>query len=89
MYDSITIFVIVLDLFSVGMSFLSLSSCLEKFLWHFCKACLVVLNSLNYCFSGKLLISPTNMMRHVEQSIHDCRFFPFILKYVMLFPFGI
>ena len=32
MYDPITIFLIALGLFSVGMSFPSLSSCLEKFL---------------------------------------------------------
>ena len=44
-----------------------------------CKAGLVVLNSLNFCLSGKLLISPSNLKESLAgQSILGCRFFPFI-----------
>ena len=44
-----------------------------------CKIGLVVLNSLNFCLSGKLLISPSNLNEsHGGQSILGCRFFPFI-----------
>ena len=57
-YDPITIFLIVLGLFSLGRSFPSLGV-LPWFFW--CKAFLVVLNSLNFCLSGKLLISLSNM----------------------------
>ena len=43
------------------------------------KAGLVVLNSLNFCLSGKLLISPPNLKDSLAgQSILGCRFFPFI-----------
>ena len=43
------------------------------------KAGLVVLNSLSFCFSVKLLISPSNLnASFAEQSILGCRFFPFI-----------
>ena len=40
----------------------------------------MVLNSLNFCLSGKLLISPSNFNKSLlaGQSILDCRFFPFI-----------
>ena len=45
----------------------------------YCKAGLVVLNSLNFCLSGKLLISPSNLKKSLAgQSILGCRFFPFI-----------
>ena len=45
----------------------------------FCKAGLVLLNSLNFCLSGKLLISPSNLKESlVGQSSLGCRFFPFI-----------
>ena len=44
-----------------------------------CKAGLVVLNSLNFCLSEKLLISPLNLKESlVGQSILGCRLFPFI-----------
>ena len=44
-----------------------------------CEAGLVVLNSLNFCLSGKLLISPSNLNEsHGGQSSLDFRFFPFI-----------
>ena len=58
MYDPITVFLIVLGLFSLGRSFPSLGV-LPWFFW--CKAFLVVLNSLNFCLSGKLLIFPSNL----------------------------
>ena len=40
----------------------------------------MVLNSLNFCLSGKLLISPSNLNKSLlaGQSILGCRFFPFI-----------
>ena len=44
-----------------------------------CKGGLVVPNSLNFCLSGKLLISPSNLKESlVGQSILGCRLFPFI-----------
>ena len=44
-----------------------------------CKAGLVVLNSLNFCLSGKMLISPSNLKESLAgQSTLGCRFFPFI-----------
>ena len=47
------------------------------------KADLVVLNSLNFCLSGKLLISPSNLKESVAgQSILGCRFFPFITLHI-------
>ena len=40
------------------------------------KASLVVLNSLNFCWSGKLLISPSNLNESLAgQSILGCRLF--------------
>ena len=69
--DPITIFKIVMSLFSVGLSlllcFLSrdfFSSHSLSFFFFFsicCKAGLVVLNSLNFHLSGKLLIFPSNL----------------------------
>ena len=39
----------------------------------------MVLNSFNFCLSGKLLISPSNLKESLAgQSILGCRFFPFI-----------
>ena len=59
----------------VGL-FLFLVSCLGVFC---CKAGLVVLNSLNFCLSGKLLISPSNLKESLAgQNILGFRFFPFI-----------
>ena len=44
-----------------------------------CRAGLVVLNSLSFCLSVKLLISPSNLNEiHTGQSNLGCRFFPFI-----------
>ena len=44
----------------------------------YCKACLVVLNSLNFCFSEKLFISPSILNEIlVGYSNLSCRFFPF------------
>ena len=44
-----------------------------------CKAGLVVLNSLNFFLSGKLLVSPSNLKESLAgQTILGCRFFPFI-----------
>ena len=44
-----------------------------------CKACLVVLNSLNFCFSEKLLISPSGLNKILAGYSNNlgCRFFPF------------
>ena len=39
----------------------------------------MVLNSLNFCLSGKLLISPLNLKESLAgESLVGCRFFPFI-----------
>ena len=44
----------------------------------FCKAGLVVLNSLNFCLFKKLLISPSILNEILfRYSNLDCRFFPF------------
>ena len=44
-----------------------------------CKASLVVLNSLNFCLSGKLSISASNLNESLAGlSIFGCRFFSFI-----------
>ena len=44
-----------------------------------CKVGLVVPDSLNFCLSGKLLTSPSNLKESLAgQSILGCRFFPFI-----------
>ena len=44
-----------------------------------CRTVLVVLNYLNFCLSGKLLISPSDLNKSLaRQSIFGCRFFPFI-----------
>ena len=44
-----------------------------------CKAGLVVLNSLNFCLSGKLLVFPSNLKESLAgQSILGFKFFPFI-----------
>ena len=76
MYDPITVFLIVLGLFSVGL-FLSLCFLPSEVpLAICCKAGLVVLNSFNFCLSGNILISPTNLKESLAgQSILGCRFF--------------
>ena len=79
MFDPITVFLIVLGLFYVGRSFPSLFPAQRSSLSICCKVGLVVPNSLNFCLSGKLLISPSNLKEsHAGQSILGCRFFPFI-----------
>ena len=79
MYDPITVFLIVLGLFSLGL-FLSLCFLPSEVpLAICCKAGLVVLNSFNFCLSGNILISPTNLKESLAgQSILSCKFFPFI-----------
>ena len=64
-HDPITIFLIVLGLFSVGLFLLLCFLPREDPLVICCKAGLVVLNSLNFCLSGKLLISPSNMKENL------------------------
>ena len=54
-------------------------SCLENSFSICCTAGLLVLNSLNFCLSVKLLISPSNLNKnHAGQSILGYAFFPFI-----------
>ena len=56
-----------------------------------CKAGLVVLNSLNFCLSVKLLISPS-ILNEVFAGYHNlsCRFLFFqYFKYILPFPFGL
>ena len=46
----------------------------------------MVLNSLIFCFSGKLLLSPLNLKEHLAgYSILDCRFFSFITLNVLFY----
>ena len=59
MYDPISMFLIVLGLFPVGL-FLVLCFLLREVPLAFIVKCLVVLNSLNFCLAGKLLIFPSN-----------------------------
>ena len=59
--DPITVFLSVLGLFAIGVFFLLCFLPREVSLAFSCEAGLVVLNSLNFCFSGKLLISPLNL----------------------------
>ena len=74
-YVPIAIFLIVIDfvdLFSslVFLDYISPNIC--------CKAGLVVLNSLNFCLSEKLFISPSILNETlVKYSNLGCRFFPF------------
>ena len=60
MYDSITIFLIVLGLFSVGL-FLLLCFLPREAVSICCKVSMVLLNSLHFCLSGKLLIALLNL----------------------------
>ena len=67
MYDPIIIFLIVLGLFSLVMAFLFLM--LPAYRSSFsicCKAVLVVLNSLNFCLSEKLLVFPSNLNKSLS-----------------------
>ena len=78
MYDPITIFLIVLGLFSVA-HFLLLYPAQRSSFSICCKAGLVVLNSLNFCFSEMLFISPSYLKESLAgQGNLSCRFFPFI-----------
>ena len=45
----------------------------------------MVLNSLSFCLTGKLLISPSNLSL-AGQSILGCRFFPFITLNISCHP---
>jgi len=60
MYDPITV-LIVWGLFSVGLFLLLCFLPKEVPFSICCKTGLVVLTSLNFCLSGKLLISPSNL----------------------------
>ena len=60
-YGPIAIFLIVLGLFCVGLFLLLCFMPREVPLVFVAKLILVVLNSLNFCLSGKLLISPSNL----------------------------
>ena len=46
----------------------------------------LVLNSLNFCLSGKLLISPSNLMSLTGKSFLGCSFFPFITLNISCHP---
>ena len=53
-----------------------------------CKAGLVVLNSLSFCLSVKLLISPSNLNEILAgYSNLRCRFFPFITLSISCYSF--
>ena len=61
LYDPVTVFLIVLGLFSVGLFHLLCFLPREVPSAFVCKAGLVVLNSLNFCLSGNFLIYPSNL----------------------------
>ena len=78
MHDSITV-LIVWGLFSVGLFLLLCFLPKEVPFSICCKTGLVVLTSLNFCLSGKLLISPSNLKESLAGwNLLGCRFFPFI-----------
>ena len=86
MYDTITIFLIVLGLFSVA-HFLLLYPAQRSSFSICCKAGLVVLNSLNFCFSEMLFISPSYLKESLAgQGNLSCRFFPFITLNISCHP---
>ena len=66
MYDPITIFLIVLGLFCVGLFFLLCFLPREVPLAVVDKAGLMVLNSLHFFLSVKLLISPSNLKENLS-----------------------
>ena len=78
--DPIIVFLIWWGLISVDRYFPSLALPAQKSSFSICcKAGVVVLNSLNFYFSGKLLISPSNLNESLAgQSIPGCSFFSFI-----------
>ena len=56
-----------------------------------CKAGLVVLNSVNFCLSVKLFISPS-ILNEIVAGYNNlgCRFFPFqYFKYILPLPSGL
>ena len=65
MYNPITVFLIVWGLFSVGLS-LVLCFLLGEVSLAFAVNALVVLNSLTFCLSGKLLISLSNLNKSLS-----------------------
>ena len=78
MCDLITISLIVWGLFSVGL-FLVLCCLLGEVSLAFAVNSLVVLNSLTFCLSGKLLISLSNLNKSLAgQSVLGCSFFPLL-----------
>ena len=78
MYAPITIFLIVLACFYGSFSSLVFPS-QRSFFSICCRAGLVVLNSLSFCLSVKLLISLLNLNEILAgQSNLGCKFFPFI-----------
>ena len=81
MSDPIIILLIVLSLFFVR-SFPSLVFPAQRTSFSICcKAGLVVLDSLNFCLSGKLLISLSHLNESLAGwSILGCSFFPFIAQ---------
>ena len=79
MYDPITVFLIVWGLFSVSLFLLLCFLPREVPLAFIVKAGLVVLNSLSFCLSGKIFISPSYVNESLAgQCVLGCRFFPFI-----------
>ena len=89
MSDPIIILLIVLSLFFVR-SFLSLVFPAQRTSFSICcKAGLVVLDSLNFCLSGKLLISLSHLneslIRQSSLGWMQVLFFPHF-KYIALFP---
>ena len=87
MYDPVTIFLIVLGLFAVGL-FLLLFPAQRSSFSICCKAGLLGINSLNFCLSGKLLSSPSKLNKSLHrQSILGCRFFPFITLNISCYSF--
>ena len=66
MYDPVTIFIIVLGLFFVCLFLLLCFLCSISICY---KASLVVLNSLNFCLPGKLLIYPSHLNESLEMNV--------------------
>ena len=76
MHDLTTIILIILGVLSVGL-FLLLCFLPREVPLAF--AVKLVLNSFNFCLSGKLLISPSNLNKSLPwKSFFGCRFFLFI-----------
>ena len=85
MYFPITIFLIVLGLFLQVLFFLVFPTQRSSFSIC-CRAGLVVLNSLSFCLSVKLLISSSNLNEILAgQSNLGCKFFPFITLNILCY----